>query len=117
MAFRFKEDFSFSARHSDSNKIKKKYPDRIPVIVERYPSSKIADIDKHKFLVPADVTVGQFLFIIRKRIEISKETALYLIVKKDIPKSTSTIGQLYTDFRDDDGFLYVHYSGENSFGY
>jgi len=29
---------------------------------------------------------------------------------------SSTMGQVYSEHRDDDGFLYVAYSGENTFG-
>lgn len=33
------------------------------------------------------------------------------------PSSPSwTMGQLYNERKSDDGFLYAHYSGENSFG-
>ncbi|KAM7261221.1 hypothetical protein ACFE04_026696 [Oxalis oulophora] len=37
-------------------------PERIPVIVERAEKSDIASIDKKKYLVPADLTVGQFVY-------------------------------------------------------
>ena len=29
---------------------------------------------------------------------------------------SSTLGQVYSEHRDEDGFLYVAYSGENTFG-
>ncbi|VDP44837.1 unnamed protein product [Schistosoma margrebowiei] len=86
------------------------------VVVERHRHSQIPDIDKHKFLVPDDVTVAQFMWIIRKRIDISSEKALFLFVEKNMPQTSATIGQLYHNFHDDDGFLYISYSGENSFG-
>ena len=35
------------------------------VIVERSPKARVADVDKKKYLVPAELTVGQFIFIIR----------------------------------------------------
>uniref|UniRef100_A0A0X3Q9S1 Gamma-aminobutyric acid receptor-associated protein-like 2 n=1 Tax=Schistocephalus solidus TaxID=70667 RepID=A0A0X3Q9S1_SCHSO len=116
MKFKYKEDNSFDIRLADSAKIKRKYPHRIPVIVERHPYSKIADLDKHKFLVPDDITVAQFMWIIRKRIDLTSEKALFLFVGDVMPQASVTIGQLYEDHRDDDGFLYAHYSGENSFG-
>ncbi|VDQ15476.1 unnamed protein product [Trichobilharzia regenti] len=56
------------------------------------------------------------MWIIRKRIDISPEKALFLFVGKTMPQASATIGQLYSDFSDPDGFLYVSYSGENSFG-
>ncbi|CAL8108885.1 unnamed protein product [Calicophoron daubneyi] len=87
MKFAFKEQHTFDQRHADSTKIKKKYPHRIPVVVERHPHSQVADIDKHKFLVPDDITVAQFLWIIRKRIALSEEKALFLFVGNTIPQS------------------------------
>jgi len=30
---------------------------------------------------------------------------------------SSTMGQVYAEHRDEDGFLYVAYSGENTFGH
>jgi hypothetical protein len=39
------------------------------VIVEKDPKSHIQDIDKRKFLVPNDISVAQFMWIIRKRIQ------------------------------------------------
>ena len=42
-----------------------KYPDRVPVIVERLPKAQIGDLDKKKYLVPVDLTIGQFYFLIR----------------------------------------------------
>nr|CAH8864138.1 unnamed protein product [Trichobilharzia regenti] len=106
MKFKFKETHTFEQRQQDSTKIKNKYVGRVPVVVERHLNSQIADIDKHKFLVPDDVTVAQFMWIIRKRIDISPEKALFLFVGKTMPQASATIGQLYSDFSDPDGFLF-----------
>ena len=35
------------------------------VIVEKSPKARVNDVDKKKYLVPADLTVGQFIYIIR----------------------------------------------------
>nr|APU52176.1 ATG8-2 [Dugesia japonica] len=116
MKFKFQIEHSFNKRLEDSQKIKAKYPQRIPIIVEKHPSSRLVEIDKHKFLVPADITVAQFMWILRKRIDLSSDKALFLFVGKSVPQASMTMGQLYEDFRDEDGFLYAAYSGENSFG-
>jgi GABA(A) receptor-associated protein len=42
--------------------------------------SDIATIDKKKYLVPADLTVGQFVYVIRKRIKLSPEKAIFIFV-------------------------------------
>lgn len=37
----------------------RRYPDRIPVICEKDPRSDIPPVDKRKYLIPMDLTVGQ----------------------------------------------------------
>uniref|UniRef100_A0A3P9NW78 Gamma-aminobutyric acid receptor-associated protein-like 2 n=1 Tax=Poecilia reticulata TaxID=8081 RepID=A0A3P9NW78_POERE len=108
-----------SAEHRclESTKIRSKYPDRVPVIVEKVSGSQIVDIDKRKYLVPSDITVAQFMWIIRKRIQLPSEKAIFLFVDKTVPQSSITMGQLYDKEKDEDGFLYVAYSGENTFGF
>jgi GABA(A) receptor-associated protein len=55
----FKQDHSMEYRTAEANKIKSKYPDRVPVIVEKVNGSLVDDIDKRKYLVPNDITVAQ----------------------------------------------------------
>ncbi|XP_059391692.1 gamma-aminobutyric acid receptor-associated protein-like 2 [Carassius carassius] len=117
MKWMFKEDHSLEHRCVESAKIRNKYPDRVPVIVEKVSGSQIVDIDKRKYLVPSDITVAQFMWIIRKRIQLPSEKAIFLFVDKTVPQSSLTMGQLYEKEKDEDGFLYVAYSGENTFGY
>jgi GABA(A) receptor-associated protein len=57
------------------------------VIVEKDPKSQIQDIDKRKFLVPNDITVAQFMWIIRRRIQLPSEKAIFLFVGKVLPQS------------------------------
>ena len=47
--YNFKNKHTFEQRSIESNKIKIKYPDKIPVIVEKAKSSKIITIDKNTF--------------------------------------------------------------------
>ena len=74
-------------------------------------------MDKAKYLVPRDITIGQFIYIIRKRINISKEEALFMFTENGtIPPSSALLSNLYMTNKDEDGFLYIVYSGENTFG-
>ena len=93
-----------------------KYPDRVPVICERADRSDVPDIDKKKYLVPADLTVGQFIYVIRKRIKLPPEKAIFIFVDTVIPPTASRMSAVYEGQKDEDGFLYVTYSGENTFG-
>jgi hypothetical protein len=72
-------------RKAEAERIRAKYPDRVPVICEKADRSDIPDIDKKKYLVPADLTVGQFQYVIRKRIKLAPEKALFVFCANTIP--------------------------------
>lgn len=112
----FKEKFPLKKRKDESTRIRKKYPDRIPVIVEKAKNTEIDDIDKKKYLVPSELTVGQFVYVIRKRIKLSPEQAIFLFIDNKLPPTASLMSQIYKEYGDNDGFLYVSYSGESTFG-
>ncbi|XP_035316869.1 gamma-aminobutyric acid receptor-associated protein-like 2 isoform X1 [Cricetulus griseus] len=95
MKWMFKEDHSLEHRCVESAKIRAKYPDRVPVIVEKVSGSQIVDIDKRKYLVPSDITVAQFMWIIRKRIQLPSEKAIFLFVDKTVPQSRSWRKQMW----------------------
>ncbi|KAL5709197.1 Autophagy-related protein 8g [Ranunculus cassubicifolius] len=86
------------------------------VIVEKAKRSDIPNIDKKKYLVPADLTVGQFVYVIRKRIKLSAEKAIFIFVDNVLPATGAIMSAIYEEKKDEDEFLYVTYSGENTFG-
>ncbi|KAJ9459440.1 Autophagy-related protein 8 [Diplonema papillatum] len=113
--FQFKKK-PFEERKKESERITQKYPDRIPVICEKHQQSNVPDIDKTKYLVPMDLNVGQFIYVVRKRIKLEPEKALFVFVNGMLPPTAAQIQTLYNDSRDDDGFLYIKYSGESTYG-
>ncbi|GAU95000.1 hypothetical protein RvY_06690 [Ramazzottius varieornatus] len=116
MRWQYKENHSFEKRKAEAEKMRRKYPDRIPVIVEKSPKARFADLEKSKFLVPSDLTVGQFYFLVRKRIQLRPEEALFFFVNNVIPPSSATMGTLYEEHHDEDGFLYIAVSDESVYG-
>jgi GABA(A) receptor-associated protein len=104
-------------RRDVSAKIVEQYPDRVPVIVERDPKARIADIDKKKFLAPADISVAKFISEIRKHIKLGRQESLFVFVANNVmPQPNATMAQIYAQYKDGDGFLYIMYSSESSFG-
>ena len=112
----FKDEFTLDERCNESIKIMKKYPSRIPIIVEKSDRCNFEDIDKRKYLVPKDLSMNQFTFIIRKRIKLDSSQAIFLMVNNSLCPSNTNIGEIYEDHHSDDGFLYINYSSENTFG-
>jgi GABA(A) receptor-associated protein len=98
------------------NLILEKYPDRVPVYVNKKENSDIDDISKHKYLVPNDMTMGQFIYVLRKRIKMDSKKALFVFVNNMIVCNSELMGEVYNKNKDEDGFLYMIYSGENTFG-
>tara|TARA_B110000208_G_C11790258_1_gene437199 strand:+ start:391 stop:741 length:351 start_codon:yes stop_codon:yes gene_type:complete len=113
----FKNKFDFEKRLEESTRIIEKYPDRIPIIVERSEKcTEIKDIDKNKFLVPKDLTCSQFYYIIRKRLNVNQEQALFFFCDNILHSNNTIIDTVYNNSKNEDGFLYFIYSAENTFG-
>ncbi|ODQ68034.1 microtubule-associated protein [Nadsonia fulvescens var. elongata DSM 6958] len=116
MRSQFKDEHAFEKRKAEADRIRHKYGDRIPVICEKVEKSDIAAIDKKKYLVPRDLTVGQFVYVIRKRVKLAPEKAIFIFVDDVLPPTAALMSTIYEEHKDQDGFLYVTYSGENTFG-
>jgi GABA(A) receptor-associated protein len=114
----FKKTYTFQERKLEASKIKEKYPNRYPIIVETNSNTDIPQIDKHKYLVPADLSMAAFLAIIRKRLEVGSEKGLFVSItdKHVLPCNTSLMSQIYKEYAEPCGYLYLTLSTETTFG-
>ncbi|AAS53075.1 AER396Wp [Eremothecium gossypii ATCC 10895] len=112
----FKSEYPFEKRKAESERICSQFENRVPVICERAEKSDIPEVDRRKYLVPADLTVGQFVYVIRRRIKLPAEKAIFIFVNDTLPPTAALMFAVYQEHKDKDGFLYVKYSGENTFG-
>ena len=111
-------DKTLSERRAEIERINLKYPDRVPVIVEKNPRSTdtLERIDKYKYLVPRDLQWAQMALLIRTRLRLKPTEGLFIFINNMLPESGRTIGELYTMHKDEAGFLVCLYSAENTFG-
>jgi len=117
MASRMKSKKPLDERKRESKSVREKYPDRVPVICEKHDKAMtMVDIDKKKYLVPSDLPVAQFIVVIRKRLRLTREQAIFLFVNGHIPSTNALMNQIYDEHRDEDGFLYITYAPESTFG-
>ncbi|XP_028058607.1 autophagy-related protein 8i-like [Camellia sinensis] len=112
----FKQEFSFEERSEESRDMIAKYPDRVPVVVERYSNTDLPEIEKKKYLVPRDMSVGQFIHILSCRLRLAPGKALFVFVNSTLPQTSSLMESVYKTFKEEDGFLYMCYSSEKTFG-
>jgi len=111
----FKNQYDFDKRLNQSIHIRKEYPNRIPIIVERYNKS-LPKIDRKKYLAPEDLSMVNFLYLIRKRLHLKPEKSFFLFVDEKIIPMSNILMNVYERHKDIDGFLYMKYCEENTFG-
>uniref|UniRef100_A0A8C5EMR3 Autophagy-related protein n=1 Tax=Gouania willdenowi TaxID=441366 RepID=A0A8C5EMR3_GOUWI len=93
--------------------------DDAKVIIERYDREKfLPPLDKTKFLVPHELTMTQFVTIIRNRMSLLPTQAFYLLIDgSGLASMSLTMAQVYREHQDDDGFLYITYASQEMFGH
>ena len=91
----FKSKNTLEKRATESISIMSKYPDRLPIIVEKHHTSLLPDIDKCKYLVPKDLTMGQFIYVIRKRIKLEPSQSLFISVNHSMVPTSRTLSVFF----------------------
>jgi len=111
----YKAEKDFTERKLESQTMLNRFNERIPIIVERR-RNNIVPIDKRKFMAPESLTMGQFTFVIRKRLKLQPSEAVFLFINNKLINQSRCLKEEYDTNKDEDGFLYVYYDFENAFG-
>lgn len=115
----FESRTTHEERVSESERVRTKYPDRIPIIVELSKNSNSEIIPKggkYKYLVPDSITVGQFLYTIRQKLSLNPSRAIYIFFGNSLPPTHMTIGEIDENTISKSGFLMAILASENTFG-
>ena len=117
MEFKYQKAKSLQERNAEFQNVIQSNPGKIAVICEKAPNSKIVDIEKSKFLIADDINLSQFSLLIRKKLKMGKEEALFFLVNGN--KSLTgddTMKDVYNKYKNEDGFLYIAYASEEVWG-
>ena len=115
----FKKLYNLEERKDQSKRmlINPKYQDKVAIVCEPMHRSKLKKLEQVKFLVPDKFKIYQFTDLIRKRISLEKDMGLYLhIAGKKLARSDARVDELYRQYKDEDDFLYIEYTEQESFG-
>lgn len=114
---KFQTTYPFERRRDQAIKIREKFPDKVPIIIENAAKSTLPELDKNKYLTPKDITVGEFISIIRGKYNLPPARAIFIFVNNTfLPASTHLISQIDEQYRAKDLFLYFIVSDENTYG-
>lgn len=105
-------------REGELERLKRNYPDKIPVFISKSTSANdsVPDIRKHKFLVPAEFKMAEFVLTIRRWLLLTPEQAIFIFIGNVLPMTSATIGELHAEHKGADGVLRMNYAAENTFG-
>jgi len=106
---------SIEQRCKDSRRVLNKYPEKIPCLFFKG-TKETPDSKNHKFLLPKEMTISEFMMVARKYIKLDPSQAIFLFVDNVLPRSTETIGETYLKHKSEDGYLKFTYSIESTFG-
>ena len=114
MTSQFKSQYTLEERQKQSSNILNKYKDSVPVYIDFTNLSK--PIEKSKFVIPNGFTMGQLLTAIRMKMNLNPACALFIFINNRLVPVTNIVSAVYETNKDEDGFLYVCCSEENTFG-
>ena len=117
----FRDQYTFEDRKNETQDVfKKSNNNKIPIILIKDPKkSGMFTIKDFKLLAPAHKTLS---YLTRRIMEIAKLEAsesLFLFPESDPSVLLSPgfmISQIYDKFKHEDGYLYLIYTTENTFG-
>ena len=103
-------------RIEEARRIIRQHPTRVPVIIQRGQSCNIPALPKIKYLVPRALRIGELLITVRKNLPIESTDAIFMYCGSTLVTAQHTCEDLYQKYRNSDGFLYMDYALENTFG-
>jgi hypothetical protein len=106
---------SFHDRLSLSERLLKKYPDKVPVIIDISKTYNL-ELKIKKYIVSKDDTLAQFIMKLRENMKIKPEQGIFLFINKKLVPVSMKMEIIYNSMKSDDGLLYIMVCTENAFG-
>ena len=99
------------------DKVIKRYPDTVPVIIKKKETEKcLPDLPNNKCLIPRKFTIGDFIWLLRKKLKLESHKGIFIFVNGILPPNNALMETLYNEHKDPDSFLYITYCSESIFG-
>jgi GABA(A) receptor-associated protein len=106
------------ARRAEAERLLLEHPTKVPTIIEpgRRKDNRYS-MAQNKFLILREYSFQEFSQLLRNKLKLKANDSLYLIAGDNvIPTPDQSIARLYESCRDTDGFLYITYASQETFG-
>ena len=101
----------------DSLHLLRKYPDRVPVILQKKHGDPLGGLDTEYFLISKDKTCGEIMINLRRRLKLPAYKALFILSSSGkVITNSSPLSIVYEAEKEPDGYLRLVYESENVFG-
>ncbi|XP_050105150.1 uncharacterized protein LOC126584820 isoform X3 [Malus sylvestris] len=97
----------------DAVKLREMRPDYIPVILKKDARSDVPDVDMRRCHVYDGTPLREFVHFLRGHMRSKKP--IFVFFKNTKPPNSALMSAIHEENKDEDGFLYVTYSGEKSY--
>ena len=114
MKINFKKNLSFCKRLQLYKKIVENNENLLPIIIQVYKKCKLK-LNKEKWLIDPEITISELLIKLREQTNVEiNETIFIFNVEKKLLSTMDNMKDVYKNYKDDDGFLYLIISLENT---
>ena len=108
--FQYKKNTTLEDRKETYKMLIKNFPDKIPIICEKHPKSKLNKIEKTRFLINNEMTLNEFKLLLIEKYFFEK-SEIYIFINDKFIHNNLHMKELYNKYKDDeDNFLYCFYS-------
>ena len=111
MEFKYKINFSEKDRIKEFQELHKNHPNKYPIVFQKTPNSSLNDTEKPKYLIDPELSFRHLNIFIKRKIHLEDENKnLRFLVNGAIPiKTNQIVKNIFEQYRDKDGFLYLGY--------
>lgn len=100
------KNLTLEDRRNYSSELMKENPLRVPILVSSE-NGKLK-LKTQEFLVPKQLKIIHFTATLRRSMNLDPENAIYLYIQNHMIKQDRFIAEIYEQYKEEDGFLYIN---------